>query len=128
MQAHRLHHHHIQTRPGTCLTSYVSGKTGYYLKQLQQGHSPDPVCMELCLCPLLVRCFSIEEHFVFIALQIIFMACLTSLQGVHGGAIGGGTVLQAKRLQVQFPTGSMGFFIDLILLATLWLWGQLRLK
>ena len=54
LQAQRLSHHHIQTRPGACLTSYVNSKTGSYLKQLQQGHSPDLVCMELCLCPLLV--------------------------------------------------------------------------
>jgi hypothetical protein len=38
----------------------------------------------------------------------------------HGGAVGWGNVLQAGRSQVQFPMGSLGFFIDIILPVTLW--------
>jgi len=47
---------------------------------------------------------------------------------VCAGTAGGGTVPQARRLQVQFLMGSLGFFVDFILPATLWSWGQLRLQ
>jgi len=33
----------------------------------------------------------------------------------------------AKRSWVLFPMGSLGFFIDLILLGALWPWGQVSL-
>jgi len=48
---------------------------------------------------------------------------LTLLQ-CRGGAVGWGTVLQAGRSRVRFPTVSLDFFIDIILPAALWLWGQ----
>jgi len=39
-----------------------------------------------------------------------------------------GTVLQAGRSRVRFPVGSLGYFIDLILLPTaLWRWVRLSL-
>jgi hypothetical protein len=36
---------------------------------------------------------------------------------VHGDAVGGSTALKVGRTRVRFPMGSLGFFIDLILLA-----------
>ena len=47
--------------------------------------------------------------------------------GVHGGAVGWGTVLQAGRSGVQFPMVSLEFFVDIILPATLQPWGWLSL-
>jgi len=41
----------------------------------------------------------------------------------HSGTVGPVTVLHAGGLKVQFPMGSLGFFMDLILPATLCLWG-----
>jgi len=43
--------------------------------------------------------------------------------GVHGGTVGGGTALQARRSHVQFLMVLLEFFIDIILLAALWPWG-----
>jgi len=45
----------------------------------------------------------------------------------HSTAVGWGTVLQAWRSRVWFPTASLEFFVDIILLATLWPWGRLGL-
>jgi len=42
-------------------------------------------------------------------------------------AVGWGTALQAGRWQVRFPMVSLEFFIDVILPATLWPWGELNL-
>jgi hypothetical protein len=44
-----------------------------------------------------------------------------------GGAVGWSTALQARRSPVRLPRVSLGFFIDLILPAALWLWGPLSL-
>ena len=49
------------------------------------------------------------------------------LTGACDGAVGWGTALQAGRLGVQFVKVSPEFFIDIIFLAALWLWGQLSL-
>ena len=43
----------------------------------------------------------------------------------RGGASSWGTALQAWRSRVWFPMLSLEFFIDIILLAALWLWGRL---
>ena len=48
--------------------------------------------------------------------------------GVCGGAACWGTALLARRMWVWSLMGSLGFFIDLILLATIQPWGQLSLK
>ena len=48
-------------------------------------------------------------------------------EGARSGAGGWGTALQAGRSQVQFPTASLDFFIDVILRAALWSWGRLSL-
>jgi hypothetical protein len=42
-------------------------------------------------------------------------------------SIGWGTALQVGSSLIRFPVGSLGFFIDLILLAAVWLWGRLIL-
>jgi hypothetical protein len=47
--------------------------------------------------------------------------------GAYSGTVCWGTVLQAGRSQVQFPMLSLGFPIDIILLAALWPWGLLSL-
>jgi hypothetical protein len=112
--------------PESCLTSCATGKAASFLKQTAAiGHSPDLVCVRLCLCALLVWCFSIEENFVFTALQIIFMSCLTYPMKMH--RVGWGTVLQPGMLQVRFQMGSLRFFTDTILSAALRPWGRLSL-
>ena len=50
---------------------------------------------------------------------------LYRLTGAGGDSVGGGTALQAGRSRVRML--SLGFFIDLILPATLWSWGRLTL-
>ena len=40
--------------------------------------------------------------------------------GARGGAVGGGTTLQARRSRVRFPIVLLEFFIDIILPAALW--------
>jgi len=39
--------------------------------------------------------------------------------GAHGKAVGWGTTLQTRKLQVQFPVASQEFLIDLIISAIL---------
>jgi hypothetical protein len=56
-----------------------------------------------------------------------FSALPDRMCGVDGGAIGWGTALQAGRSQVRFPTGSLEFFIGIILPAAPWHWGRLSL-
>jgi hypothetical protein len=53
--------------------------------------------------------------------------CLSYLHTVQarGGTVGWGTALQAGRSRVRFPMVSLEFFIDIILLASLWPWGWL---
>ena len=43
--------------------------------------------------------------------------------GARGGAVGGGTALQAGRSRVPFPIVPLEFFIDITLPTTLWFWG-----
>jgi len=47
--------------------------------------------------------------------------------GTRGDAVCCGTALQAGRSWVRFPIVSLEIFIDVILSATLWPWGRLRL-
>jgi len=51
--------------------------------------------------------------------------CTWYFWGVCSGAVGWGTVLQARKSLVQFPMVSLEFFIDIILLPALWTWGWL---
>ena len=46
------------------------------------------------------------------------------MNGVRGGAVGCGTALQVGRPQVRFQIVSLEFFIDIILPAALWSWGD----
>jgi hypothetical protein len=50
-----------------------------------------------------------------------------SLQVPSGDAVDWGTVLQTGKPRVRFPIVSLEFFIDIILLVTLWPWGWLSL-
>jgi hypothetical protein len=43
-----------------------------------------------------------------------------SVGGTGGSAVGWGTALQTRRSRVRFPMVSLEFFIDIILLASLW--------
>jgi len=45
----------------------------------------------------------------------------------RGGAVSGGTALQAGRLRFRFPMVSLEYFIDILLPAALWPWGRLSL-
>jgi hypothetical protein len=45
--------------------------------------------------------------------------------GARGGAVGWGTALHTGRSRVRLPMVSLGYFIDIILLAALWPWGRL---
>jgi hypothetical protein len=47
--------------------------------------------------------------------------------GARGSSVGWGTALQVGRSKVRFPMVSLNFFIDIILPAALWPWGQLSL-
>jgi hypothetical protein len=62
------------------------------------------------------------------AYKMQFRTNAVASNGACGGAVGWGTVLQAGRSPVQFPMVSMEFFIYIILPATLWPWGRLRLQ
>jgi hypothetical protein len=48
---------------------------------------------------------------------------VTYSSSAQHGSVGLDIALQAGRLRVWFPVGSLGFFIGLILAATLWPWG-----
>ena len=43
----------------------------------------------------------------------------------RGGTVGSGTMLQPGRTRVRFPMLLLEFFIDILLPAALWPWGQL---
>jgi hypothetical protein len=47
--------------------------------------------------------------------------------GARGGAVDGGTALQAGRFRVRFPMVSLEFFIDILLRAVLLSWGRFSL-
>ena len=54
----------------------------------------------------------------------VYLDTLLQFLGARGGAVGLGTALQVGRLRVRFPMVSLEFFIDIILPAALWSWGQ----
>jgi hypothetical protein len=51
--------------------------------------------------------------------------CIAGHNEAGGDAVGWGTALQTGRSQIRFLMMSLEFFIDIILLASLWLWGRL---
>ena len=56
-----------------------------------------------------------------------FSALLLVKSGIHGGAVGWFTALQAWRSRIRFPVGLLGCLIVLILPASLWRWDRLIL-
>jgi len=67
-------------------------------------------------------------HHSIVLLSDIFYVVSVFGMGAHGGAVGGGTALQAERSQVRFLMVSLEILIDIILLATLWPWGWFSLQ
>jgi hypothetical protein len=61
----------------------------------------------------------------FIKVWIQMSICI--FRGARGSVVFWGTMLQAGRSRVRFPTRSLHFSIYLILPATQWPWGQLSL-
>jgi hypothetical protein len=60
--------------------------------------------------------------------EIIAVYFTTALSTKAGGSVvGSGTMPQAGRSRVRFPTRSLGSPVFLILSATLWPWGRLSL-
>jgi hypothetical protein len=87
---------------------------GSLLRLQEPATCPYPEPDQLSLCT--------PSLFLKIHLNII-LPCM----GLHSSAVGWFTMLQAGRWQVRFLVGSLEFFIDLILPASLWPRGQLRL-
>jgi hypothetical protein len=61
-----------------------------------------------------------------ILLEIISLLLVSYSRG-SGSVVGWGTMLQAGRTRVRFPTRLLDFSVGLILPAALWSWGRLRL-
>jgi len=55
------------------------------------------------------------RHVHFFCLYNVWFSNVKPGGGVRGDALGWGTALQARRSRVQFPMGSLWFFIDIIL-------------
>jgi hypothetical protein len=53
---------------------------------------------------------------------------ISLMRGVRVGEVGWGITLQAERSRVPFPMVSFKLFVDIILVAVLWLWGRLSLN
>ena len=64
--------------------------------------------------------YDLHQVFVFTQYRLIW-------GHAAGGAVGWGTALQARRSRVRFPMVSLELFIDIILPASIWLWGWLSL-
>jgi hypothetical protein len=64
------------------------------------------------------------KGFFFPHIQVIIFTSTKSNRGSSGGAVGWGTAIQAVRLRIRFPMVSLEFFIDIILPAAQWPWGN----
>ena len=60
-------------------------------------------------------------------LRFVFLFAGRTVPTMGENVVGWGTALQAGRSRVRFPIVSFEFFIDIILPAALWSWGQLSL-
>jgi hypothetical protein len=88
-------------------------KAGWGVKKLLEGYSPPPPPTQT------PRCSHKPPFLVYFITK--------KVEGTRGSVVCWGTMLQAGRSRIQFTIRSLDFSIDLILPATMWLWGRLSL-
>jgi len=79
------------------------------------------VCLVESVAPFII-CYSVEHLSVAVTVHINANRMCLSKRGAHSVSVtvGWGTARQAGRSEVWFHVRSLGFFIDLILLAVQW--------
>ena len=84
-----------------------------------------PLCWiyPTCLTSYFVRLSSQKRVYIYMSFEIF--TCFKC--NTRCSAVGCGTALQVGRSRVRLPMVSLGFFIDIILLAALWPWGWFSL-